>query len=426
MRTPGPQLVDRNFHATYGGSGIHRLLAGCYGQVRMARRVEPAPETEWQRAGTAAHAELEAYLKGTITWDPLHDHAASTQYVLAHVRALTEGREHLLMAEKRVVFPQDIVPAIEASGTLDCCVILRDDGESYEMHIIDYKHGAGEHVDAEENAQLQFYAVAALHTFFNLTQQVERVVMTIIQPNSPFGDPVRSYETTPEKLEAFADRVREAILRAEQLHAPLLPGDHCRFCPAAAICDARERRALEIMTGAEATQLREWAPAELTPPDKLDLARLSFILLHADEIKAWLRDVETYAERRALANEIDVPGMKIVEANARRRWDARIGVVYTGLAEVLGLDPTDSATLDALMPRALIGLTEADKRLKLRAGTDKAERERLTAAVSLLAQKDSSGALSLVPLSDKRPPVNRAAKLMGGVVIEAPPMEGTP
>jgi hypothetical protein len=39
------------------------------------------------------------------------------------------------------------------------------------------------------------------------------------------------------------------------------------------------------------------------------------------------------------------------------------------------------------------------------------------AAFSALTTKESSGALSLVPLSDPRPPVNRAAKHFGGVQV---------
>lgn len=415
----GQWAVDRDFHATYSGSGIHRLLAGCYGAVRLARTVPPAPSTKWQEEGTAAHAELEERIR-----DGFHKSAnPGVDYALAYLASLGDAQlaqrvDVEIATEQRVIFPQSIVPPLECSGTLDVLVIA-----GRRAWVIDYKHGAGEFVDAEENAQLMFYAWAALH---DKMHALDEITLTIIQPNISYGEPIREYRTSPTELIEFAMRVHHAIEQAERLHAPLLPGEHCKFCPAAPVCDARERSALAVMSGGAAENVRDWQPADLPKPDTLDVARLGEIVTKAPAIRSWLKSVEDYAEARAVAGEIVVPGCKVVEAPARRKWHGGEHENAERLAEMVEAQRGDVlALLDRVFPRNLIGITEAEK-LVIEAATrgidDLGERRAAIAkakeAFSALTVKESSGALSLVPLSDPRPPVNRADKHFGGVTVK--------
>jgi hypothetical protein len=406
----GQQAADRDFHATYSGSGIHRLLAGCYGAVRLARTVPPPPPTKWQEEGTAAHAELEAFVTKS---EPAPQ--ASVRTAIDYVHSL---RPLWVWSEQRVIFPQSIVPPMECSGTLDVLVLA-----GRRAWVIDYKHGAGEFVAVEENAQLMFYAWAALH---DKMPEMDEITLTIIQPNTSYGEPIREYRTSAAELLEFAIQVRHAIEQAERLHAPLLPGEHCKFCPAGPVCDARERSALAVMSGGAADKVRDWQPADLPKPDALDVARLGEIVTKAPAIRAWLKTVEDYAEARAVAGEIVVPGCKVVEAPARRKWDGGEHEIAEHLAEAVveqGGNPL--AVLDRVFPRKLIGITEAEK-LVIEAATrgidDLGERRAAIAkakeAFSALTVKESSGALSLVPLSDPRPPVNRADKHFGGVTVK--------
>ena len=398
------QLMDRDFHATYSGSSIHRLLAGCYGSVRLARTVPPAPPTKWQEEGTAAHAELERCIKAGET------RSASTgvQTALDYVE---EREPTAAWAEQRVFFPQSVVPRDECSGTLDVMVTA-----GRRVWIIDYKHGAGEFVAAEENAQLMFYAWAALH---DRLHHFDEITLVIIQPNSwQDGEPVREYKTDALELFDFSRRVIHAIEQAERFHAPLLPGEHCKFCPAGPVCDAREKDALATMSGARPLSVREWQPADLPKAADLDLGRLGQIVTKAGAIRSWLKTVEDYAEARALAGEIEVPGCKIVEAGARRKWLPDEHAISAKLVEDFGF------AKNRVIPRRLIGITEAEKLVVEAAtrGLETAAEKRAAIAkakeaFSALTTKESSGALSLVPLSDPRPPVNRAAKHFGGVQV---------
>lgn len=416
--------MDRAFHATYSGSGIHRLLAGCYGSVRLAKTVPPAPPTKWQEEGTAAHAELERrLLGGSHTTEQAREGAVGVAY--AHIQDLirTAARESGaagMLREQRVWFPQRVVPRDECSGTLDVMVMA-----GRRAWIIDYKHGAGEFVAAEENAQLMFYAWAALHDRLHL---FDEITLTIIQPNSwQDGEPIREYKTDALELFDFSRRVIHAIEQAERLHAPLLPDDHCKFCPAAPVCAARERDAIATMSGARPLSVREWQPADLPKASDLDLGRLGQIVTKAGAIRSWLKTVEDYAEARALAGEIEVPGCKIVEAGARRKWLGDEDVADALVRMLVGGDAYEEVNLAAtnqVYPRKLIGITEAEKLVveaATRGITDAGEKRAAIAkaktAFSALTTKESSGALSLVPLSDPRPPMNRAAKHFEGVQV---------
>ena len=189
---------------------------------------------------------------------------------------------------------------------------------------------------------------------------------------------------------------------------------------------AAERDALAVMTGAEPGTVREFAPAALPSPNTLDAARLGEIVTKAAAIRSWLKAVEDYAEARAVAGEIEVPGCKVVEAPARRRWAASESEIALEMANgLLRYEGEEEHVLDRVFPRKLIGITEAEK-LVIEAATrgidDLAVRRAAIAeakeAFSTLTTKESSGALSLVPLSDPRPPVNRAAKHFGGITVK--------
>jgi hypothetical protein len=273
-----------------------------------------------------------------------------------------------------------------------------------------------------------FYAWAALHARL---ADFDEITLVIIQPNCSVGDPIRENPTNALELFEFSLAVEHAIEQAERAPAPLKAGPHCKFCPAGPVCDVREADAIAVMTGAPEGSVKAFAPADLPKPQDLDLARLGAVVTKAGAIRSWLKTVEDYAEARALAGEIEVPGCKVVEAPARRKWvddaenrlvglieDYEEPLVFDGLVE-------DYDVSERVFPRKLIGITEAEK-LVIEAATrgveGVAERRAAIAkakeAFSALTIKESSGALSLVPLSDARPPVNRAAKHFGGAIIK--------
>ena len=78
--------------------------------------------------------------------------------------------------------------------------ILISDGT---MHVIDYKHGLGILVSAEDNPQIKCYALGALELFDNI-YDINTISMTIYQPRR---QNISTYEISKDALYLWADEV---------------------------------------------------------------------------------------------------------------------------------------------------------------------------------------------------------------------------
>lgn len=63
------------------------------------------------------------------------------------------------------------------------------------MHVIDYKHGLGILVSAEDNPQMKCYALGALELFDDI-YDIDTVSMTIYQPDARTFLPTKSARMT--------------------------------------------------------------------------------------------------------------------------------------------------------------------------------------------------------------------------------------
>ncbi|EDC5746108.1 DUF2800 domain-containing protein, partial [Salmonella enterica subsp. enterica serovar Sandiego] len=114
------------------------------------------------------------------------------------VWALAQGNE--LLVEQRVDFSH-IVGVEESFGTADGVIIAGN-----ELQIHDLKYGKGVRVDAEQNEQLQLYALGALEQF-SMLYDFETVRLFIHQPRL---NHVSEWALTVEELQAFGERAQEA------------------------------------------------------------------------------------------------------------------------------------------------------------------------------------------------------------------------
>lgn len=249
-------------------------------------------------------------------------------------------------------------------GTGDCVIV----SDSL-LEVCDYKHGMGIPVDAVDNPQLRLYGLGAIAKFGQL-YDFSAVRMTIIQPRLESV----SEETLDRKaLLAWAEaEVREKAQLAWKGIGDFVPGDHCRFCPAKAVCSARVAEALKLFRyGFETPGL---IPDEQVPG----------ILETLDTAEAWIQDFRAYAEKQAL-NGQKFPGWKLVRGKKpNRRWadpeEVRAQLLRAGYApgqiETTSLKPVGEIekAIGAKAFRALVG--------------------------GLVAQGE--GRLTLVPESDKR------------------------
>lgn len=406
-------------HRKYSASNAHRILH-CPGQVSYCATLPPRPDSEASEEGTAAHELLEDCLLGREdvgTDSAPRETREAVQVALDYIEgvAIKQGRSLTLLVEGEYDFPQNVVPREDAGGVLDVALI---DEIAHELWIIEYKHGAGVFVPAIGNSQLLFGATGlSWHRWFSSIHCV------VVQPRILWAGPVVR-EWTIDMLDVieFQARMEKAIAWAASSEAdqclskPLVPGEHCRFCPGEAMCQAREKSAL---TAAGARSISSFAPP---PPPSLGLARLSEILLRADEIKSWLKACESYAYDSAMQN-VKVPGYKLVEAQDRRTVTATPREIAATLTEIAGRYVGE----DEVTERETLGVTALDK-LVTKLARDAAPAGQKDAAVkaardkfAFLTSKASSGKLSLVPETDPRPAVNRAQAMFKGVAIPAPP-----
>lgn len=249
-------------------------------------------------------------------------------------------------------------------GTGDCVIV----SDSL-LEVCDYKHGIGIPVDAGDNPQLRLYGLGAIAKFGQL-YDFPAVRMTIIQPRL---ESVSEETLDREELLHWAEtEVWEKAQLAWKGVGDFVPGDHCRFCPAKAVCSARVAEALKLFRyGFETPGL---IPDEQVPG----------ILETLDTAEAWIKDFRAYAEKQAL-NGQKFPGWKLVRGKKpNRRWadpeEVRAQLLRAGYApgqiETTSLKPVGEIekTIGAKAFRALVG--------------------------GLVAQGE--GRLTLVPESDKR------------------------
>ena len=184
--------------------------------------------------------------------------------------------------------------------------------------VLDWKFGDGVIVDAEENAQLMFYAAAAMRTAASswAFEGVTEVECAIIQPPA-----ARRWVTTPERIQAFERDLVQAVKQSALPDAQLTVGDHCRFCPAKPICPQ--------MTGAADRALA-------TTLDNLDAGKISAYLKNADLLETWITSLRELA-LSMLESGARLPDYNLVAKRAIRQWTdedkAKVALFALGLEE---------------------------------------------------------------------------------------------
>lgn len=413
-------------HAKLSPSAAHRWSA-CPGSVRLSAGIE-SKSSIFADEGSAAHQLAERCLTdGTDPVEWLGGHVdirtgavcgarpkgppeqpgcfeVTDEMVDAVQLYVDTVREHVGAGDE-VEYEAKLdlrhIPGMEF-GTGDC-VIFSEQKRS--LTIIDLKYGRGVPVDVKSNEQLRAYALGAAKRFHN--RGVETITTIIVQPRCPHPDgPVRSETIDIVDLIEFRVDLEAKAKATEANDAPLVPGDHCGFCPAKAICPALRARVRAVAElefgpavgsqgttpgvtapGDEVTETVRPAPGNLSPDE---MAR---VLREADLIKGWLKAVEERAN--AMAREGSPPtGFKLVAGRATRRWRHEDDAIVTHLEMTCNMDDRDIYTEPKLKSPAQIEKVLGSKRKGEIAG--------------LIVSK-ASGTL-LVPVEDPRPPVKADAE----------------
>ena len=351
---------------------------GCPGSVKLCKTM-PNQTSAYAEEGTRAHALAEQRLKLGQWPKNLPDYPQEmVDAVSVYVDYIDKKMKKLSGHPKsrRLLEHKFHVPKLHEGfrGTSDALIY---DGELEHLDVIDYKHGAGVPVSPEENLQLMYYGIGAMMT---LGSPVKSVTLTIIQPRYSTEEAIKSWDIDPETLREFSVVVLDAIKATEDPKAPLVTGDHCRWCSAKPICPTLRKEA-------EIAMKEEFALAALP---KLDQDTLGELLSKLETVEDWAKGVREFAYQQAKLGQAPT-GYKLVPKIARRQW----------------VDPIMAAKkFETAINSSIVRDLMTDPELKSPAQVEKILGKSQKELIDSLTVSISSGD-TLVPETDKRQAVDK-------------------
>jgi len=257
--------------------------------------------------------------------------------------------------------------------------------------VTDYKHGAGILVECENNLQLQYYGLGALTTLEGIGE-VNTVRLMVIQPRCPHpsGRVIRSWDVSALDLLEFSLDLKDFAIKTEDKKAPLVPGEHCRFCPAGAVCPELGKKAMTMAKeefGVIESESGDVIPKVITKEE------VGKALKWIPTLQAWIKSVNEHAYRESMSGR-PIPGYKLVEKRAMRSW--KDPTLLTNFLKENGY--SDEEIYD---PKTLKSPAQIEKTLPKIAKKNK--------LLDPFILKKSSG-LTLVPDGDKRVAISSAGQ----------------
>ena len=325
-------------HARNSPSSAYRWMS-CPASLELSKKAPKQKTSIHAAEGTAAHAIAEDALKAiyndgeSLNLDLMLGRIMSvdgyeievTQEMIdsvnLYVTAITakapwpngsESIKHVRIEESFELYwlHEDV------SGTNDCCIY---DEVHQTISILDFKYGKGLTVDPKWNPQLLIYALGALQQFtseYALSPKgIKEIQLIVVQPRAYHTDgAIRSWSITPRELLFWAANVlRPAILETHSPNAKLCSGEHCRFCPALAICPEQLQNALEVAK-------TDFHRPTLPRPENMTPQELEKVMEVSEIISNWSKSVQEYVTHNMKNGSLRLPNYKLVEKKTVRKW----------------------------------------------------------------------------------------------------------
>lgn len=236
------------------------------------------------------------------------------------------------------------------TGTSDLFFLMRD-----QALVADWKYGAGEPVDAEDNEQLLGYGLGVLDLLEEWGFLIDDAFKFVLMIRQPRAGGVSTWTITARQLRRWAKTLVAAYEAAQAPDAPRTPSEKaCRWCKAVDTCKEHRDYAAELL-GAEFDD--EAGTVAVKPPKAVSLVQRGKILLAWPLIERWHKALKADAMDDALAGR-PTPGQWLIEGKqGDREW--------------INEDWAVEALLEVLPPKKItkvtvISPTEAEKLLEKR------------------------------------------------------------
>lgn len=314
-----PQNHNQRSHALLSASGASRWL-NCTPSAKLEEEFGERKSSVYAQEGTLAHELSELYIRRDTLCDiseqdfndglerimaddlfndemldvvPIYTDYCAGQFTEAHTAS-----ESAVMEIEQKLDLTDFVP--ESFGTADCIII--SDGL---MEVIDLKYGKGVAVYADWNTQLMLYALGALQKYDTM-YDISEVRLTIVQPRI---NNISSWQISVEELREWAENT---LIPKAQLafkgEGELASGDWCRFCAVCNKCRKLYEEQIEI------------AKHEFAKPALLTDEEIAEIVRRTPKLIEWANSIAEYAQAKAIDENKQWPGLKLVEGISRRKW----------------------------------------------------------------------------------------------------------
>ena len=390
-------MLNLNGHSVFSPSSSEMWL-NCSGSLianMQERQKQGDTASEFAAQGTVAHEVAEVwlttgkkptYLVGEVMHRQGFDIEVDNEmldYVGQYVSWCNDvPGEHY--TEVRVDFSH-LTPVPNQSGTSDhvCCATGK-------LTITDLKYGMGVKVYAENNTQMQIYALGVLNEF-DLLYDFQEIEMRICQPRLHHFD---SWTITREQLLSFGQYVKERAFAAWKPDASRKPTEKgCQWCKVRASCPAKaaeiEAMVDEMFSDDDVTGVIERLDndeylVEMPKIETLTIEQQEKILNKSKTVRQFLDDIEKKLFDFA-AKGGKLQTLKLVAGRNTRKWHSEQETV--DYFKSLNLGEDDFA------PRSLVTPAAAEKLFK-----QHGIKESLNQFIA-----DRKGKPTLVPISDKRP-----------------------
>lgn len=315
--------MSNDEHSKISPSGFPRVIL-CPGSVNEGDYAPIQPPSIYAERGTLQHdAVVKRWAGKSIAGLKLEEEEVNNvDDAIDYLRELIESKsseDFMPQVEMEVRGDLSHMDYPDIWGTRDVDLrffeINGGVGQLSELHVIDWKFGAGVAVEVDDNPQLLGYLLMALTG--TVEHNANKFFIHVVQPPKNY---YACQQVSHRQIGEFKDTIVAAIEAANGPNPELVPGEkQCQFCKAAMTCRARHNHQnLQAGLVFEHLKKKQLKPHTVTTDENAMVYTMlaELIKYHAELGK------HGFAE---LSQGRKFPGYKLVRGRSTRAWASEAG-----------------------------------------------------------------------------------------------------